>query len=65
MADMDLFKKSEIKSKRLMLLMQPTMFDKLSATARKVGLSKNEYVCRVVKASIESLEEGDIENALK
>lgn len=38
----------EVKSKRVQLVMQPTMYDRAKAAAKKDNLSFNEYIHRLI-----------------
>lgn len=42
----------ETKTKRLQLVLQPSLYKKLKENAKKSGLSVNEYVHRVLKAAM-------------
>ena len=42
----------ETKSRRLQLVLQPSLYKKLKENAKKSGLSVNEYVHRVLKAAM-------------
>lgn len=46
----------ESKSKRVQLLMQPTLHSKIKKSAQKKGLSVNDYIHRVLLAHIEEME---------
>ncbi len=38
----------EVKSRRLQLVLQPSLFDRVKETASAAGLSVNEYVSRIL-----------------
>ncbi len=42
----------EVKSRRLQLVLQPSLFDKVKRKAEKNGLSVNEYIHRVLEKDV-------------
>lgn len=44
----------EVKSKRVQLIMQPSLFEKAKKTAGRKGLSFNEYIHRVLKYALDN-----------